>query len=116
MSHLDFDYAAFGKNMKRYRNMAGLTQEQLAEKTGYSNSHIAQIENTNGKPSIQTVAAIANALGVGIDQLCYGELKNTDDYFLQELKLLTDGFTGKKKIMAIEMTKAMTEVLKNFGD
>lgn len=113
---MDFDYAAFGRNMKRYRNMAGLTQAQLAEATGYSDSHIAQIENTNGKPSIEAAASIANALNVGIDQLCYGELKNTDDYFLQELKTLTSGFTGKSKIMAIELTKALVEVLKNFGD
>ena len=111
---MEFDYVTLGRNVKKYRNIAGLTQVQLGEKAGYSETHISSIENGTGKPSISCISSIANSLGTGIDQLCYGELKNTDDFFLQELKRLTDKFEGKDKIMAIELTKAVTETLRNL--
>ena len=113
---MDFNYITLGRNVKKYRNLAGLTQEKLAEKTGFTDSHISQIENARGKPSIEAIARIANVLNVGLDQLCYGELKNTNDYFIQELKQMSEGFSSKQKLLAIELTTALVDVLKNSKD
>ena len=109
---MDFNYITLGQNIKKYRKLAGLTQEKLASKTGFSDSHISQIENASGKPSIEAVARIANALDIGLDQLCFGELKNTNDYFIQELKQMSEGFSSKQKLLAIELTTALIDVLK----
>lgn len=111
---MEFDYAALGKNIKKYRNLANLTQGQLAELVDCSDSHIGQIENARGIPSLATVAGIANALDIGVDQLIYGDLENRTDYFIQELTQLTSSFQTKDKLFAMEMVKALIQVLRDF--
>lgn len=79
------EYKKLGANVRKYRKIAGLTQEELAEIIGCSNSHIGQIENGRGVPSLDMMVKIANALGVMIDQFVVldGELRETQttDYF-----------------------------------
>jgi len=109
---MSVDYTLLGRNIKRYRKMADLTQEQLANMTGYTDSHIGQIENAYGTPSYEAVCKIANALNVTMDQLSYGNINNTDDYFFQELKRITAEFDDKQKRFAIDMILSLMEQLK----
>lgn len=106
------DYVKLGQNVKKYRRMANLTQEQLAEKSGYTNSHIGQIENAHGIPSFDAVVSIADALDVTMDQLVYGSMKNSDGYFVQEMLRLTNGFDRKQKDFVIDMIVALCEQMK----
>lgn len=41
----NYIYYVFGKNLKKYRKLKGLTQEQLAEKSLYAISFIKNIES-----------------------------------------------------------------------
>lgn len=53
----------FGDQLKQYRNRAGLTQRQLAEKAGLDFTYVSKIEN--GKvppPTRDTVEALAKQL------------------------------------------------------
>lgn len=50
------------KKIRDARTEAGLTQEQLAEKTGLPQSHISRIENARHSPARATIEKIANAL------------------------------------------------------
>ena len=45
------------------RNAADLTQKQLAQRSGVSQSNISKIENGNYQPSLSTLKRIAGALG-----------------------------------------------------
>ena len=56
---------SFGENLKRIRKTKGLTQAQLAEKSGVSYGAIVNYENGRRK-EIQsaTIAKLANALNV----------------------------------------------------
>lgn len=58
-----------GDNIKKTREKAGLTQQQLADKLGITQSAIAKFENdkTNIKPV--TLKKIANALNVSLTDL-----------------------------------------------
>jgi transcriptional regulator with XRE-family HTH domain len=57
-------------NIKKYRQKAGLSQDQLARKAGIPYSTYLKIESGyTPNPSIQAVASIAEALGVSIDEL-----------------------------------------------
>lgn len=58
------DYKELGRNIRKYRRIADLTQEQLAEECDCSTSYIGQIENARSKPSVEALVNIANALGV----------------------------------------------------
>lgn len=111
---MELDYITLGKNIKKHRTLAGMTQEQLAVLVDRTDRHIGQIEKGKNTPSLAVTVAIANALNVGIDQLVYGDLDNRTDYFIQELVSLTEGFVGKEKLMSIEMVKALVAVLKDF--
>ncbi len=53
-----------GQNVKRLRLAEGLTQEQLAEKTGFGQQYISGLEQGQRNPTIVTVHEIAVALGV----------------------------------------------------
>lgn len=58
-----------GKRIKKYRKLAGLTQEELAEKLKLSTKYIQFIETANRKPSLKTVYKIARVLGVKVQDL-----------------------------------------------
>lgn len=53
-----------GENVKQARNAAGLTQEQLAERSGYSQQYLSELENGKRNPTIVAIYEIAQALGV----------------------------------------------------
>lgn len=51
------------REMIKARREAGLTQKELAERTGLQQSNISRIENGNGNPSLETLNKIAQSLG-----------------------------------------------------
>ncbi len=59
--------------LQHLREKAELTQEQLAAAAGVTLSNLAQIEQgVIMDPRVSTLAAIARALGVGLDDLTGG--------------------------------------------
>lgn len=55
---------AIVKALIEARNKAGLTQKELAERTGISQSDISKFERGNGNPSIKTVQRLADGMGM----------------------------------------------------
>lgn len=58
-----------GRNIRRLRTAAGLTQESLAAKTGLSSVYISGIERGGRNPSAVVMAELAQALGVDVREL-----------------------------------------------
>ncbi len=56
-------------NLKMYRVKAGLTQEDIAEKTGVSRQAVAKWEKGETMPDIASCVALANIYGVTVDTL-----------------------------------------------
>ena len=54
-----------GRNVKRIRERKGLTQEEFAEKSGFSQQYLSGLENGHRNPTVVTVYELAKALGVG---------------------------------------------------
>ena len=62
--------ATIGENIKKARNKLGLTQDDLVRKSGVKHTTLTKIEsNVVIKPSVQTVAKIAKALEIAIEDL-----------------------------------------------
>ena len=59
----------FGAQLRRLRRQRGMTQEQLAEISGYHATHIANIERGRNLPSLEAVFRLAQALGVSASEL-----------------------------------------------
>ena len=58
-----------GDNIKKTREKAGLTQQQLADKLGITQSAIAKFENDKTNIKHVTLEKIANALNVSLTDL-----------------------------------------------
>ena len=52
-------------NIKEKRERLGISQKELAEKVGMSQSFLCDIEQGRSKPSIDTALKIAEALNIG---------------------------------------------------
>lgn len=46
------------------RRLSGLTQKQLSEKTGITQTDISKLENGNANPSIRTLQRLADGMGM----------------------------------------------------
>jgi transcriptional regulator with XRE-family HTH domain len=53
-----------GRNVKRLREKKGLTQEQFAEISGFSQQYISSLERGRRNPTIITLYELSVALGV----------------------------------------------------
>ena len=53
-----------GRNVKRIRQEKGLTQEQLAEFSGFSQQYISGLEQGRRNPTVVSLYELATALGV----------------------------------------------------
>lgn len=64
-------YEQVAMNIKKYRQLAGMTQAQLAEAIGVSHEFIRRIESKKGKKtfSFQTLWNISKVLDVSLDEL-----------------------------------------------
>lgn len=53
-----------GSNVRKYRHAASMTQEQLAERSGFTQKYISDLERGLENPTIITLFELAQALGV----------------------------------------------------
>jgi ribosome-binding protein aMBF1 (putative translation factor) len=58
-----------GRKIRELRDEAGLTQVQLAEKTGIPQSHVSRLENAEHSATNLTLEKIAKALGVQVGDI-----------------------------------------------
>lgn len=56
-----------GLRIAALRKLAGLSQEQLAERAGLQRTHISRIEAGKYAVTLETVQAIAEAFGMTVD-------------------------------------------------
>ena len=85
---------SIGNNIKIYRKKAGLTQVQLSALANISRSYLGDVEGDRYNPSIETLQALAHALGVDTSFLI-GEsnlinsdpfIPDIDDAYIREIR------------------------------
>ncbi len=62
-----------GRNVQKYRNRLGLTQEKLGEMAGFHCTYVGMIERAERKISIVAATKLAKALGITLNDLIAGE-------------------------------------------
>ena len=67
---------SIGKNIRKYRLMKKLRQEDLAEKADLSINYVGAIERGENTPSLESLISIINALGVSADMILADVLDN----------------------------------------
>jgi transcriptional regulator with XRE-family HTH domain len=58
-----------GNRVRQLRHLRELTQEELAEKSGFSNKHVSLVELGKVNAGIDTLAALARSLSVDVSVL-----------------------------------------------
>lgn len=79
----------FGRNVRAARHAAGLSQEELAHRSGLHRTYIGGIERGERNPSLENIVALAVGLGCSAPDLLTG---------------LTDGEAGERILEAIYRT------------
>lgn len=67
----EFNFKPFATAIGCARLSAGLTVEELAEKTGVTARYISAIENDGKRTSIKTLISISTYLNISIDEIIY---------------------------------------------
>lgn len=97
------------KNIKKYRELRNISQEELAKKVGYANrSAIARIEKGEIDLPQSKIIAIADALGVPAGSLMGSTEINTDDILYSEIKSFNE---IQKQMLADQI-----EFIKKYGN
>ena len=62
--------STIAENIKKYRQKMGISQDRLSKTADITYNTIIKIESgSNKNPTIETLAKISKALGVGVDDL-----------------------------------------------
>ncbi|MBF0478281.1 MAG: helix-turn-helix transcriptional regulator [Candidatus Omnitrophica bacterium] len=103
-------YRMLGKRIRFFREQAGLTQSQLAEKIEASDNYIGLIERGIKQPSLDTITRIAETLEVRINEL-FEEVISSEDTTksTQELKRLLNKHNFKDAHLLLSIYKNICE-------
>lgn len=97
---------AFGAFVKAQRQLANISQRQLAAASGMSDSYLSQIERGQYKPSAEVLRGIAQALSIAPAALFaqFGLLDTADDHTTKvsvEEAIRLDEFLSRDKKEAL---------------
>lgn len=95
------DYSVINANIRNYRQKAGLTQAQLAERSHITTKYLSRLENNYYKSHLHIYIQIANSLNISIYDLI-GDTNNKEDDFVSQLKMQTADMTDNQKKMLLE--------------
>lgn len=103
------DFSKIGARIRNKRLELKLTQEQLAEKTGLTETYIGAIERATSKCSIETLVKISQTLKMNMDYLLFGTtVNNIDSRFSEIIKSLPKD----KQTLYIEICESIAEKFK----
>ena len=109
---MELDYKAIGKRVKIARIKADMKQEQLAERTNLSPTHISNVETGTTKVSLSAIVSIANALGVTADDLLCDSVIHANVQFERDIAELLEDCDPYEIRMVKDMTEALKETLR----
>jgi transcriptional regulator with XRE-family HTH domain len=106
---------AFGAFVKAQRQLANISQRQLAKASGMSDSYLSQIERGQYRPSAEVLRGIAQALGMAPAALFnqFGLLDINDDQApkvtVEEAIRLDETLTQDKKDALLHMYRTLKD-------
>ncbi len=103
------DQKSIGHLIQKYREKAGLSQEQLAEAAGLSAIFISFIERGVKKPSLDKFVEIVNALDITADPILVGVLKNGYKIRASKLTDILDTLPPEERNRVLSVVEAMVK-------
>lgn len=104
------DLPVLGERLKKARKDCGLTQEQLAERSGLSTRHIAKIEKGDVNPSFEVLSTLVKTLGVSFDAI-FDPASEQVEADLQEIAGLYRACPEQGRRLILAAVRAMVKAL-----
>lgn len=88
MINMEIDKKLIGIRIMQQRKAHGLTQEELAEKIGYSKNHVSGVECGKYTPTIQFVFKICTVLDETPDYYLIGQISKESEEIAELIRYL----------------------------
>jgi transcriptional regulator with XRE-family HTH domain len=105
----NIDYKELGKRIRAERRKQDLTQEKLAEMADISDSFMGHIERGGRTLSIETLAKLANALGLSIEYIVCGEFNYQPDMLPSEIHDALNQMSNCQRKVFLSMMKTLAD-------
>lgn len=100
---------SIGHLIQKYREAAGMSQEQLAEAAGLSAIFISSIERGVKSPSLENFIGIVNILDITADPLLVGVLKNGYKIRASKLNEILETLPPEEQDRVLSVVEAMVK-------
>ncbi len=111
--YMELDFKAIGQRIKIARIRKKLTQDTVSEIINITPSHMSNIETGKSSVSLQTLIAIANVLGVSIDELLCDTILDSKIVFEKELSEVLKDCNEYEIRVLVDIVKASKESIRN---
>ena len=103
------DYNVIGLRLRRARADKGLTQQELAEKTGLSVAFISRVERGSTHINLKRLSEFCTILGISEGEILNG-VSNSDGLFLhEEFEDLLNSCSQEKVKLIYKIAKLIAE-------
>ena len=106
--------SVLGARLKKARNDRDFTQEQLADITGLSARHIANIEKGDVNPSFEVLSTLVKTLGVSFDSI-FDPADEQVEAAIQEIAGLYRACPEQGQRLILASIRAMAHELMDAG-
>lgn len=77
---------SIGENVRKIRELKGMTQQELADSIGISRSYLGDLEKNRRNPSTETIEKLSELLGVSVFYIMKGMKTKQDELFFNKIK------------------------------
>ena len=102
---------ALGERIYEARKRRKLTQSDLAEMAGISNTYLSHIENGSKNMSMDTFIDIVNALGVTADELLIDNIRADNMLLGDKVSEVLKGCSAYEKRVMLDILTAVKKAL-----
>lgn len=101
----------FGSYIKLLREVRGLTQEVLAERSGLASDTVRRLEHGEFSPSLRTLRKVAGGLELSVSQLFQGFELDDDSDETRELAALVRGRGPRTIAVIVDLVRVFLRAL-----
>lgn len=110
------NYKVLGERIREERKRIHLTQAQLANEVGISDTYMGAIERGERSLTLDTLVKLANRIGVTIDYLLTDFVDGSNETIIDEFKQIIDNQPLDRKVMALQVLRTIFGYFNNQND
>ena len=103
------DYSIIGSRLKQARIKAGLTQQELAEKTNLSIAFISRIERGSSHINLKRLSEFCSILDVSEGYILNGVADSDENYLYNEFNDIIKKCSPEKQKLIYKISKMIAE-------